>query len=59
MFKANEGSYSRDPIEGEIPRPRSPSNGTEPCLAHLRKVLLWTCLRTTSRPLSNGAQTST
>jgi hypothetical protein len=27
----------RDPIEGELPRPRSPSNGTEPCLAHPRK----------------------
>jgi hypothetical protein len=24
----------RDPIEGELPRPRSPTNGTEPYLAH-------------------------
>jgi hypothetical protein len=27
----------RDSIEGELSRPRSPSNGTEPCLAHPRK----------------------
>jgi hypothetical protein len=26
-----------DPIEGELPRPKSPANGTEPHLANLRK----------------------
>jgi hypothetical protein len=36
VFKANEGSLSRDPIEGELSRPRSPSKGTEPYLAHTR-----------------------
>jgi hypothetical protein len=35
--RANEGSWSRDPTEGELPRPRSPANGTEPYLAHPRK----------------------
>jgi hypothetical protein len=35
--RANEGSLSRDPTEGELPRPRSPANGTEPYLAHPRK----------------------
>jgi hypothetical protein len=35
--RANEGRRSRDPTEGELPRPRSPANGTEPYLAHPRK----------------------
>jgi hypothetical protein len=35
--RANEGILSRDLIEGELPRSRSPSNGIEPCLAHPRK----------------------
>jgi hypothetical protein len=35
--RANKGSWSRDPTEGELTRPRSPANGTEPYLAHPRK----------------------
>jgi hypothetical protein len=35
--RANEGSKSGDPIEGELPRPRSLANGTEPHLANPRK----------------------
>jgi hypothetical protein len=35
--RASEGSYSGDPIEGELLRPRSPANGTEPHLANPRK----------------------
>jgi hypothetical protein len=35
--RADEGSYSRDPIEGELSCPRSPANETEPCLAYPRK----------------------
>jgi hypothetical protein len=35
--RANEGSLLRDPIEGELPRPRSLANGTEPCLANPHK----------------------
>jgi hypothetical protein len=35
--RANESSYSRDPIEGELSRPRSPANETEPYLACSRE----------------------
>jgi hypothetical protein len=52
--RGQRGQLVEGSTEGELPRPRSQSNGTEPCLAHPRKVLLWTCLRTTSRPLSTG-----
>jgi hypothetical protein len=36
-----------DPTEGELPRPRSLANGTEPHLANPAQALLWTSLRTT------------
>jgi hypothetical protein len=37
VFKSQRGQLVEDPIEGELPRPRSPTNGTEPCLASPRK----------------------
>jgi hypothetical protein len=38
VFKSQQGQLvGGDPTEGEIPRPRSLANGTEPHLANLRK----------------------
>jgi hypothetical protein len=48
-----------DPTEGELPRPRSIANGTEPHLANQRKHFNGRVSRSRSLPLSNGAWTST
>jgi hypothetical protein len=38
--KSARAASRGDPIEGELPRPRSPANGTEPHLANPRKRFL-------------------
>jgi hypothetical protein len=48
-----------DPTEGEIPRPRSLANGTEPHLANPRKRFNGRVSGPRSLPLSNGAWAST
>jgi hypothetical protein len=57
--RASEGSYPGDPTEGELPRPRSLANGTEPHLANPRKRFNGRVLGPRSLPLSNGAWAST
>jgi hypothetical protein len=48
-----------DPTEGELPRPRSLANGTEPHLANPRKRFNGRVSGPHSLPLSNGAWAST
>jgi hypothetical protein len=48
-----------DPTEGELPRPRSLANGTEPHLANPRKRFNGRVSGPRSLPLSNGAWAST
>jgi hypothetical protein len=48
-----------DPTEGELPRPRSLANGTEPHLANPRKRFNGRVSGPCSLPLSNGAWAST
>jgi hypothetical protein len=52
--RANEGSLSRDPIEGELTHPRSPANGTEPYLAHPRKRFHGRVSRPRANPYRTG-----